>query len=95
MVGEVRRLRSSTSWLTSTSCGFVLLKESNIRSRTDSVDDESADELDPDRICVPDFVVEESCEQSAIHDNQRPSEFHAAHNTPTPRAVTIGIRLLS
>jgi hypothetical protein len=55
-----------------------------MRPRTDSANKESANELDPDRVCVPDFAVEESREQGAIRDTQRPSKFNAAHNTLRP-----------
>jgi len=80
MTGETRRFHSSTprSRSVSVSLGCFLLKKDNISSGAGYVDDESTDELDPDRACVPDLVVEENCEQSTVRDNERPPEFHDA-----------------
>ena len=58
--------------------GCFLLKKDNVSCGAGYVDDESTDELDPNRVCVPDLVVEENCEQSTVRDNERPPEFHDA-----------------
>ena len=83
---ENRRLRSSTPrGLIRVS--FVGMFSSQIKDNVSSgagyVDDESADELDPNRVCVPDLVVEEHCEQRIVRDNQRPPKFHGATIRPT------------
>ena len=60
----------------SVSWGCFLLKKENVSNRADHPDDESTDELDPNRVGVPNLVVKEDGKQRTARDNQRPSEFH-------------------
>lgn len=53
-----------------------LLKKENVSNGAGYPDDESTDELDPNRVCVPNLVVKENTKQNTERDNQRPSEFH-------------------
>lgn len=62
--------------------GCFLLKKENVSGGADYPDYDSFNELDPNRVCVPNLVVKENSKHRAAHDNERPSEFHDRHDTP-------------
>jgi hypothetical protein len=62
--------------------GCSLLKKENVSDRAGYPDDHSTDELDPNRVRVPNLVVKENSEQYTTRNNQRPSEFHDATIPP-------------